>query len=444
MNPDENLGLLEAARAIVAGRRVDWAAIESSGDPLSESLAALCGELKVVEDIAALHRSLPDSERIAVGRCRQSHAVVGRPSTPVAPPAVTWGSLRLLERVGQGAFGDVYRAWDPRLDREVALKLLRRPDVRHDPVGSARRSTKDGCSRACAIRTSSPCTAPTHRRRVGLWMEFVRGRTLEAVLHEQGPFGAQEAALIGLDICRALSAVHRAGLIHRDIKAQNVMREDGGRIVLMDFGTGREDRRAMRSRARRYAAVSRARSVRRRAPPPHERHLQRRRAAVPPRHRRRIRSRAAPSPISARRTRQRRRAWLRDDASRSSRSRSCKPSSARSTSIRDSAIRKRGRDGSGALTGSRRGEARTSRRRGSARRPLAAAVRVLVAAARRRRAAVMARSRARRRRRRALDSECGSRWWADRLGCRPPRDASPRNARRFAVVRRHAVLDGRR
>ena len=57
-------------------------------------------------------------------------------------------------------------------------------------------------------------------------------------MSEQGPFGAAEATRIGLDLCRALSAVHRAGLLHRDIKARNVMREDGGRIVLMDFGTG--------------------------------------------------------------------------------------------------------------------------------------------------------------------------------------------------------------
>src|SRR5204862_2087023 len=74
--------------------------------------------------------------------------------------------------------------------------------------------------------------------RVGLWMEFIHGQTLEQVVCERGPFGAGEATLIGLDLCRALSAVHRAGLLHRDIKAHNVMREDGGRIVLMDFGTG--------------------------------------------------------------------------------------------------------------------------------------------------------------------------------------------------------------
>ena len=71
-------------------------------------------------------------------------------------------------------------------------------------------------------------------------MEFVRGRTLEEVLDEQGPFGEREATLIGLDLCRALAAVHAAGIIHRDIKGSNVMREEGGRIVLMDFGAGVE------------------------------------------------------------------------------------------------------------------------------------------------------------------------------------------------------------
>ena len=242
MNPDENIGVLEAARAIVAGRRVDWAAIESSGD-LSESLTALLQELKVVEGIAELHRSLPDVETSGAAGVDASilPSAVAETAAAAATETATWGSLRLLERVGQGAFGDVYRAWDPRLDREVALKLLRRPDSRHDSVGSL---VVDEGRLLARVRHPNVVTVHGADRidgRVGLWMEFVRGRTLETVLHEHGPFSAQEASLIGLDICRALSAVHRAGLIHRDIKAHNVMREDGGRIVLMDFGTGRED-----------------------------------------------------------------------------------------------------------------------------------------------------------------------------------------------------------
>src|SRR5262249_21942301 len=71
---------------------------------------------------------------------------------------------------------------------------------------------------------------------VGIWMEFVNGKTLKAILAEQGSFGPQEAAVIGRDVCSALAAVHACGLIHGDVKAQNVMREAGGRIVLMDFG----------------------------------------------------------------------------------------------------------------------------------------------------------------------------------------------------------------
>ena len=156
------------------------------------------------------------------------------------PEGATWGSLRVLERVGQGAFGDVYRAWDSRLDREVALKLIRRLES----LDSIASHVIDEGRLLARVRHPNVVTVYGADRidgRVGLWMEFVRGRTLEAVLREQGPFGAEEATLIGLDLCRALSAVHGAGLIHRDVKAQNVMREAGGRIVLMDFGTGRDD-----------------------------------------------------------------------------------------------------------------------------------------------------------------------------------------------------------
>ena len=74
----------------------------------------------------------------------------------------------------------------------------------------------------------------------GLWMEFVNGRTLAAELAERGPFSAENVARVGIELSRALAAVHAAGLVHRDVKAQNVLRDDAGRVVLGDFGTGRE------------------------------------------------------------------------------------------------------------------------------------------------------------------------------------------------------------
>jgi serine/threonine-protein kinase len=67
-------------------------------------------------------------------------------------------------------------------------------------------------------------------------MEYIRGQTLEALLQAQGPLTACEATLIGLDLCSAVGAVHETGMLHRDIKTKNVMQEESGRIVLMDFG----------------------------------------------------------------------------------------------------------------------------------------------------------------------------------------------------------------
>jgi serine/threonine protein kinase/Flp pilus assembly protein TadD len=138
--------------------------------------------------------------------------------------------------VGHGGFGEVYRAWDPHLEREVALKLLLPGAVGGETDFEAMLRE----ARALAS-VRHPNIVPVHGidrhgGRVGFWTDFVRGKTLSVVLREQGRFGAREAALVGLDVARALCAVHRVGLLHRDIKAENVMREEGGRILLMDFG----------------------------------------------------------------------------------------------------------------------------------------------------------------------------------------------------------------
>ncbi len=147
-----------------------------------------------------------------------------------------WGKFELRERVGRGSFGEVYRAWDPDLEREVGLKILvpRPAQIQpafEDVLGEARALASVRHPNILAIYG-----VDQHDGRVGFWTDFVRGKTLRTLVSEQGPFGYQEAVLIGLDVCKALSAVHRAGLLHRDVKAENVMREEGGRILLMDFG----------------------------------------------------------------------------------------------------------------------------------------------------------------------------------------------------------------
>src|SRR4029077_3820250 len=209
-----------------------------------ESMQRIVRELKVIAAIADVHGGgalCADDQPIEaeghIDRGHQENAAVVD-SREEAPQ--TWGPLRMLERVSEGAFGAVYRAWDTRLDREVALKLLRRRDW--SDAGDESFVIHEGRMLA-QVRHPNVVTVHGADRiagHVGLWMEFVHGRTLEDLVRERGPFGAGEATLIGLDLCRALSAVHRAGLMHRDIKTQNGMRGDGGRIVLMDFGTGLE------------------------------------------------------------------------------------------------------------------------------------------------------------------------------------------------------------
>lgn len=160
------------------------------------------------------------------------------PGTPTPPlsEAAAWGPFRLLQRVGHGSFGEVYRAFDPALQREVAVKLLMRSNRGLELEEKALLQEARAVARVRHPNVVSVYGVDTHDGRVGFWSDFVNGKTLAAIVEADGPFGAREAALIGVDVCKAVGAVHAAGLLHRDIKSSNVMRESGGRILLMDFG----------------------------------------------------------------------------------------------------------------------------------------------------------------------------------------------------------------
>ncbi|HET7218281.1 MAG TPA: serine/threonine-protein kinase [Vicinamibacterales bacterium] len=218
--------LADLAESVADGTAPDWQAADSQDDVRVRRLA---GHLRLVDRIATLHRSIPDDD---------ASAADVTPGPTVRPDGEAWGRLVLRERIGEGTSGDVYRAWDSDLELDVALKLLRgtgSPDAERRVIEEARR-----LARVRHHHVVQVYGAEKHDRRVGLWMELVDGRSLERVVQERGPWGANEAALSGLDICGAVGAVHEAGLLHRDIKAQNVLRENGGRIVLMDFGTGED------------------------------------------------------------------------------------------------------------------------------------------------------------------------------------------------------------
>ena len=132
----------------------------------------------------------------------------------------------------------MYLARDARLNRFVALKLLAPALTAQLPLAA---HLLDEARILASVRHPNVVGvygAAVHQGRAGFWMEYVAGDTLEDRLTADGPLGAEEAAAVGRQVCRALAAVHNAGLIHRDVKARNIMRERGGRIVLMDFGAG--------------------------------------------------------------------------------------------------------------------------------------------------------------------------------------------------------------
>jgi TolB-like protein len=226
--------------SIADGGTIDWAAIEASAS--DERQRRLIGHLRLVAGVADVHRTTPDDgeeDPATSPQWMEPEQAIPR-----------WGHLLLLEKIGEGTFGEVYRARDPWLDREVALKLLK-------PVTSGKAPSSRVLKEARTLaRVRHPHVvtvhgADIHEGRVGLWMEFVRGRTLSAMLAAQGPMSAGEAAIVGQELCRALGAVHAAGLVHGDVKAQNVIRESGGRFVLMDFGAGQfvDDQRSTSARA---------------------------------------------------------------------------------------------------------------------------------------------------------------------------------------------------
>jgi len=215
MSDEEGAHLDALTAAILDGTPVDWAATETGVDARH---VATVRELRVLAELVALHR----------------------PPQPAHTPSATWGPLAIIEKTGEGAFGEIFRAWDSRLDREVALKLLRAPA---DSAFSAKTSSIEEGRLIARVRHPNVLIVYGAERidgRTGIWTEFIEGRTLKAVLAEDGPLSPDDVLAIGIDLCRALAAVHDAGLLHRDIKAQNVMRETGGRIVLMDFGTGHD------------------------------------------------------------------------------------------------------------------------------------------------------------------------------------------------------------
>ncbi|HZW92193.1 MAG TPA: tetratricopeptide repeat protein [Candidatus Eremiobacteraceae bacterium] len=152
---------------------------------------------------------------------------------------VLGGRYEILQLLGEGGMGAVYKARDRELDRFVALKLIRR-ELSANAAIVARFKQELLLSHQV-----------THKNVIRIYdlgdadgvkfitMEFVEGQDLRTLILEKKRFSPEEAAEIVQQICRALEAAHSVGVIHRDLKPQNIMRDKTGRILVMDFGMAR-------------------------------------------------------------------------------------------------------------------------------------------------------------------------------------------------------------
>jgi serine/threonine protein kinase len=225
----------DACRSIDEGQSVNWSLTESKLTNAPDQASAR--GLRELEKIAEFNRGLLQTSH---GRSVEVVSV----TTPEQ-----WGHLTLLELASSGKSGEVWRAWDAWLQREVALKFL-------FAVSESRTGDSALLEEARALaRVRHPGVVNVygigaHSGRIGMWMEFLQGDTLEREIERNGALSPAKVAEIGVDLCRALGAVVAAGLVHRDIKPSNVILESDGRAVLTDFGLGKRAAVAERERWR--------------------------------------------------------------------------------------------------------------------------------------------------------------------------------------------------
>src|SRR5271157_2650307 len=155
------------------------------------------------------------------------------------PGVLFGGRYEILGVLGQGGMGAVYKARDRELDRLIALKVIR-PELATDPAILLRFKQELILSRNI-----------THKNVVRIYdlgeaegirfisMEYVDGEDLRTILRRDGKFAPKDAIAVVEQVCRALDSAHSEGVIHRDLKPQNIMRDRHGRIVVMDFGLAR-------------------------------------------------------------------------------------------------------------------------------------------------------------------------------------------------------------
>jgi eukaryotic-like serine/threonine-protein kinase len=160
--------------------------------------------------------------------------LIGRPSAAIEPASL--GRFQLKRILGRGAQSVVWLAFDPHLEREVAIKLMKvRPNANALEVSQWLQEARS-VSRLAHAHVVPLFEADVHGAQPYLVFEYVEGKTLSAVLRQNGAMPVHQAVALMIDVLDALVVAHAAGVIHRDLKPSNVMIDLKGRARVMDFG----------------------------------------------------------------------------------------------------------------------------------------------------------------------------------------------------------------
>jgi tetratricopeptide (TPR) repeat protein len=192
----------------------------------------------IVRGERAERRTLPLRDDPSTHITLATHAapVWPPPARELLPPGHRVGRFTLLHRLGVGAMGVVYAAYDPELDRRIAVKLLRARQGSNAARAQARLLREaQAMARLAHPNVAVVHDVGTHEGDVFVAMEFIRGDTLQSWLRQR-PRTWQEVVEVFVQAGRGLAAAHAAGLVHRDFKPSNAMIGDDGRVRVLDFG----------------------------------------------------------------------------------------------------------------------------------------------------------------------------------------------------------------
>src|SRR5262249_36080205 len=150
----------------------------------------------------------------------------------------TVGKYRIVERLGRGGMGTVYKAVDETLDREVAIKRLN-PDLSDTETLKRFRAEAVALAKLNHPNIAMLFELTEHDGDLLMVMEFVRGETFENIPHRCGPLPMERSRDLCSQVLDALGHAHRAGIVHRDLKPANLMLTESGVVKVMDFGLAR-------------------------------------------------------------------------------------------------------------------------------------------------------------------------------------------------------------